>query len=118
MPVKQDQTKQDQISQDQIFATSEGDQWFQRNQTALEKFDPANDFPLRLLQLYNLCPQRKGFGYGINGAMAGYVRVSERCNTSGSNCAVKCRRRGGCDTIRKPRSCARCRTTSSKTSTM
>lgn len=28
---------------------------------------------------YNLCPQRKGFGYGINGAMAGYVRVSERC---------------------------------------
>jgi L-iditol 2-dehydrogenase len=28
---------------------------------------------------YNLCPQRKGFGYGINGAMAEYVRVSERC---------------------------------------
>ncbi len=28
---------------------------------------------------YNLCPQRKGFGYGINGAMAGYVRVPERC---------------------------------------
>ncbi len=28
---------------------------------------------------YNLCPQRKGFGYGINGAMAGYVRVAERC---------------------------------------
>jgi alcohol dehydrogenase/L-iditol 2-dehydrogenase len=28
---------------------------------------------------YNLCPQRKGFGYGINGAMAGYVKVAERC---------------------------------------
>lgn len=28
---------------------------------------------------YNLCPQRKGFGYGINGAMAGFVRVPERC---------------------------------------
>ena len=28
---------------------------------------------------YNLCPQRKGFGYGINGAMSGYVRVAERC---------------------------------------
>lgn len=28
---------------------------------------------------YNLCPSRKGFGYGINGAMAGYVRVPERC---------------------------------------
>lgn len=28
---------------------------------------------------YNLCPERKGFGYGINGAMAGYVKVPERC---------------------------------------
>ncbi|MDX2034439.1 MAG: zinc-binding dehydrogenase [Blastocatellia bacterium] len=27
---------------------------------------------------YNLCPQRKGFGYGINGAMADYARVPER----------------------------------------
>jgi alcohol dehydrogenase/L-iditol 2-dehydrogenase len=28
---------------------------------------------------YNLCPERKGFGYGINGAMAGFARVPERC---------------------------------------
>jgi len=28
---------------------------------------------------YNLCPQRKGFGYGINGAMASYVKVPARC---------------------------------------
>ncbi|MCI0338491.1 MAG: zinc-binding dehydrogenase [Acidobacteria bacterium] len=28
---------------------------------------------------YNLCPHRKGFGYGINGAMADFVRVPERC---------------------------------------
>lgn len=28
---------------------------------------------------YNICPQRKGFGYGINGAMADFVRVPERC---------------------------------------
>lgn len=28
---------------------------------------------------YNLCPQRKGFGYGVNGAMADYVRVPARC---------------------------------------
>jgi alcohol dehydrogenase/L-iditol 2-dehydrogenase len=28
---------------------------------------------------YNLCPSRKGFGYGINGAMAQYVRVPARC---------------------------------------
>ena len=29
--------------------------------------------------LYNLCPTRKGFGYGINGAMASYVKVPARC---------------------------------------
>ena len=28
---------------------------------------------------YNLCPARKGFGYGIDGAMAQYVRVPARC---------------------------------------
>ncbi len=28
---------------------------------------------------YNLCPERKGFGYGINGAMSNYVGVPERC---------------------------------------
>lgn len=29
--------------------------------------------------LYNLCPTRKGFGYGIDGAMASYVKVPARC---------------------------------------
>jgi L-iditol 2-dehydrogenase len=28
---------------------------------------------------YNICPARKGFGYGIDGAMAQYVRVPARC---------------------------------------
>jgi L-iditol 2-dehydrogenase len=28
---------------------------------------------------YNLCPSRKGFGYGIDGAMSQYVRVPARC---------------------------------------
>lgn len=28
---------------------------------------------------YNLCPTRKGFGYGVDGAMAQYVRVPARC---------------------------------------
>ena len=28
---------------------------------------------------YNLCPRRKGFGYGIDGAMAAYVKVPGRC---------------------------------------
>lgn len=28
---------------------------------------------------YNVCPHRRGFGYGIDGAMAGYVRVPARC---------------------------------------
>jgi L-iditol 2-dehydrogenase len=28
---------------------------------------------------YNLCPSRKGFGYGVDGAMAEFVRVPARC---------------------------------------
>lgn len=28
---------------------------------------------------YNLCPQRQGFGYGVDGAMAPFVRVAARC---------------------------------------
>jgi alcohol dehydrogenase/L-iditol 2-dehydrogenase len=28
---------------------------------------------------YHLCPSRKGFGYGVNGAMTQYVRVAARC---------------------------------------
>jgi alcohol dehydrogenase/L-iditol 2-dehydrogenase len=28
---------------------------------------------------YNLCPKRLGFGYGVDGAMAEYVRVPTRC---------------------------------------
>ncbi len=35
--------------------------------------------PLSRTGLYNLDPGRRGFGYGVNGAMTQYVRVPERC---------------------------------------
>lgn len=35
--------------------------------------------PLSRRGLYNLDPTRKGFGYGVNGAMTRYVRVPARC---------------------------------------
>jgi L-iditol 2-dehydrogenase len=37
------------------------------------------DSPLSRTGLYNLDPDRKGFGYGVNGAMTKYVRVPARC---------------------------------------
>jgi alcohol dehydrogenase/L-iditol 2-dehydrogenase len=37
------------------------------------------DSPLTRKGLYNLDPDRKGFGYGVNGAMTRYVRVPARC---------------------------------------
>lgn len=37
------------------------------------------DNPLSKVGLYNLDPSRKGFGYGVNGAMTKYVRVPARC---------------------------------------
>lgn len=39
--------------------------------------DPGN--PMSRAGLYNLDPTRKGFGYGVNGAMTRYVRVPARC---------------------------------------
>lgn len=39
--------------------------------------DPQN--PLSRQGLYNLDPTRKGFGYGVNGAMTKFVRVPARC---------------------------------------
>ncbi len=39
--------------------------------------DPEN--PLSKVGLYNLDPGRKGFGYGVNGAMSAYVTVPARC---------------------------------------
>jgi alcohol dehydrogenase/L-iditol 2-dehydrogenase len=35
--------------------------------------------PLTHAGLYNLDPARRGFGYGVDGAMTEYVRVPERC---------------------------------------
>src|SRR3990170_3003377 len=45
-------------SQDGIFAEFEGDRWFGRNREALERFDPQDDPPLRLMDLYGLRPRR------------------------------------------------------------
>lgn len=39
--------------------------------------DPNN--PMSRAGLYNLDPTRKGFGYGVNGAMTRFVRVPSRC---------------------------------------
>ena len=39
--------------------------------------DPES--PLSRVGLYNLDPGRLGFGYGVNGAMAQYVKVPQRC---------------------------------------
>ncbi|HEX4169970.1 MAG TPA: zinc-binding dehydrogenase [Bryobacteraceae bacterium] len=37
------------------------------------------DSPLSRSGLYNLDPTRRGFGYGVDGAMTEYVKVPERC---------------------------------------
>src|SRR5258706_314296 len=39
--------------------------------------DPGN--PMSRQGLYNLDPTRKGFGYGVDGAMTRFVRVPARC---------------------------------------
>jgi L-iditol 2-dehydrogenase len=41
--------------------------------------DVCGDCVLCRTGRYNLCPHRKGFGYGIDGAMASFVKVPARC---------------------------------------
>ena len=44
--------------QDNVFTRSEGDRWFERNRKALNGFDAAADLPLKVLDLYELHPDR------------------------------------------------------------
>ena len=46
------------------------------------------DSPLTRSGLYNLDPRRKGFGYGVNGAMTRFVRVPRDACTA---CPPDCR---------------------------
>jgi SAM-dependent methyltransferase len=45
-------------TQGEIFLEFEGDHWFERNRGALSAFDPTEDLPLRVLELYRLNPRR------------------------------------------------------------
>ena len=46
------------FDQSDVFVRSEANAWFTRNREALEKFDPARDLALRLIDLYGLRPRR------------------------------------------------------------
>lgn len=64
-----------------IIATGKNvKQWKEGDRVVSETaaiIDPNN--PLSRAGLYNLDPDRKGFGYGVNGAMTRYVSVPARC---------------------------------------
>jgi ubiquinone/menaquinone biosynthesis C-methylase UbiE len=45
------------VHQDKIFMHFEGDRWFERNHSALIRFDAGGDLPLRLIDLYELRPE-------------------------------------------------------------
>lgn len=59
---------------DNVAGWKEGDRVVSETAAVI---DPNN--PLSRAGLYNLDPTRKGFGYGVNGAMTKYVRVPSRC---------------------------------------
>jgi L-iditol 2-dehydrogenase len=52
----------------------EGDRVVSETAAVIDEFSP-----LTRSGLYNLDPGRRGFGYGVNGAMTEYVKVPERC---------------------------------------
>lgn len=59
---------------DAVTGFSEGDRVCSETAAVI---DP--DSPLSRIGRYNLDPSRKGFGYGVDGAMTGHVRVPARC---------------------------------------
>jgi alcohol dehydrogenase/L-iditol 2-dehydrogenase len=59
---------------DRVRGWSEGDRGVSETAAVIDL-----DSPLTRQGLYNLDPTRKGFGYGVNGAMTRYVRVPSRC---------------------------------------
>jgi L-iditol 2-dehydrogenase len=58
----------------QVKAFKEGDRVVSETAAIIDEASP-----LSRAGLYNLDPTRRGFGYGVNGAMTEYVRVPERC---------------------------------------
>lgn len=57
-----------------VRAFSEGDRVTSETAAVI---DPSS--PFTRAGRYNIDPARKGFGYGVDGAMAGFVRAPERC---------------------------------------
>ena len=58
----------------QVTGWKEGDRVVSETAAVI---NPNN--PMSKISLYNLDPSRKGFGYGVNGAMTRFVRVPARC---------------------------------------
>lgn len=59
---------------ERVVGWSEGDRAVSETAAVI---DPNN--PMSRQGMYNLDPTRKGFGYGVDGAMTNYVRVPARC---------------------------------------
>jgi L-iditol 2-dehydrogenase len=57
-----------------VTAFKEGDRVVSETAAVIDESSP-----LSRSGLYNLDPARRGFGYGVDGAMTEYVRVPERC---------------------------------------
>ena len=57
-----------------VTAFQEGDRVVSETAAVIDESSP-----LSRAGLYNLDPERKGFGYGVDGAMTQFVRVPERC---------------------------------------
>ncbi|MBV9940122.1 MAG: zinc-binding dehydrogenase [Acidobacteriaceae bacterium] len=58
----------------EVKAFKEGDRVVSETAAVIDEWSP-----LSRGGLYNLDPARRGFGYGVNGAMTHYVRVPQRC---------------------------------------
>ena len=61
---------------EQIFGESEGDRWFKRSRLSLGQFDAGKDWPLKLIELYNLRPRKVLEVGGANGSRLAAIHTS------------------------------------------
>jgi SAM-dependent methyltransferase len=71
------------VSQDDVFATSEGDRWFERNRGALVVADAEHDVPMLLMRLYGFTPRSVLEIGAANGYRLAAIRETYGCRVVG-----------------------------------
>lgn len=75
------------MEQDKIFKQTEGDNWFKRNKEALNKRSLKKDIILKVIDLFNIKPEKVLELGCANGYRLNYLRDKYGCKCTGIDCS-------------------------------